>query len=64
MRMKSGFVRPSPLPGFGPAIGLTLSWVSLIVLIPLAALALRPWSLGLAGVVESLVQQRVLAALR
>lgn len=42
--------RRSALPGFGLTLGLTLTWVSLIVLLPLAALALRPWELGLAGV--------------
>ncbi|KAA5608557.1 sulfate ABC transporter permease subunit CysT [Rhodovastum atsumiense] len=55
---------PSPLPGFGTAFGLTLTWVSLIVLIPLAALVLRPWELGIAGVVDSLSGTRVMAALR
>jgi hypothetical protein len=44
-----GLVRRSPLPGFGRTLGLTLVWLSLIVLLPLAALALRPWELGLAG---------------
>ncbi len=61
--MKGSFVRPNPLPGFGPAFGLTLTWVSLIVLIPLAALVVRPWSLGIAGVLASLGSPRVLAAL-
>ena len=41
--------RRSPLPGFGRTLGLTLVWVCLIVLLPLAALALRPWELGFAG---------------
>jgi sulfate transport system permease protein len=62
--MSAWFVRPSPLPGFGPAFGLTLAWLSLIVLIPLAALLLRPWSLGVAGVLASLESPRVLAALK
>jgi sulfate/thiosulfate transport system permease protein len=56
--------RRSALPGFGLTLGLTLTWVSLIVLLPLAALALRPWELGLAGVWHSLTEPRVLAALR
>ena len=58
------FVRPSPLPGFAPAFGVTLAWVALIVLIPLAALALRPWSLGIEGVLASLASPRALAALK
>lgn len=61
--MRGSFVRPNPLPGFGPSFALTLIWLSLIVLIPLAALAVRPWSLGFAGVLASLASPRVLAAL-
>ena len=56
--------RRSALPGFGPAIAITLCWVSLIVLVPLASLALRPWELGLAGVLHSVTEPRVLAALK
>ncbi|HEY0420194.1 MAG TPA: molybdate ABC transporter permease subunit, partial [Acetobacteraceae bacterium] len=56
--------RPSPLPGFGPAMGATLLWVSLLVLLPLMALVLRPWELGPAGVLASVTTPRVLAALR
>ncbi len=55
---------PSGLPGFGPTLAVTLLWLSLIVLLPLASLALRPWSLGVAGVWHSLTDPRVLAALR
>jgi sulfate transport system permease protein len=54
----------SALPGFGLTLGLTLTWVSLIVLLPLAALALRPWELGVGGLWHSLTEPRVLAALR
>jgi len=56
--------RRAVLPGFGLTLGLTLTWVSLIVLLPLAALALRPWELGVSGVWYSLTEPRVLAALR
>jgi sulfate/thiosulfate transport system permease protein len=54
----------SPLPSFAPALTITLGWMSLIVLIPLASLALRPWELGLAGVWHSVTEPRVLAALK
>jgi len=54
----------SALPGFGPALSLTLGWVGLIVVIPLSALVLRAVSLGPAGVFASLAQPRVYAALR
>jgi len=57
-------VRRSALPGFAPTLGVTLIWLSLIVLIPLASLALRPWSLGLVGVWHSITEPRVMAALR
>ncbi|HVZ09771.1 sulfate ABC transporter permease subunit CysT [Rhodopila sp.] len=56
--------RRSALPGFGPALGVTLLWLSLIVLVPLAALVLRPWEMGLAGLWASVTEPRVLAALR
>jgi sulfate transport system permease protein len=52
------------MPGFRPALGLTLLWLALLVLIPLAALALRPWELGLSGMMAALDTPRVLAALR
>jgi sulfate transport system permease protein len=56
--------RRSALPGFAPAISVTLAWVGLIVLLPLASLAMRPWTLGLAGVWHSIADPRVVAALR
>jgi sulfate transport system permease protein len=52
------------LPGFAASLGLTLLWLGLIVLVPLAALAARPWELGLSGVLHSLAEPRVLASLR
>ncbi|MBC9175763.1 sulfate ABC transporter permease subunit CysT [Pseudoroseomonas ludipueritiae] len=52
------------IPGFGTSLGVTLLWLGLIVLLPLAALALRPWELGVEGVLRSLAEPRVLAALR
>jgi len=56
--------RPQVLPGFRLSLGITLLWLSLIVVLPMAALALRPWELGVAGVWRSLTEPRVLAALR
>jgi len=56
--------RRSALPGFGLTLGMTLTWLALIVLVPLAALVVRPWELGLAGVWHSVTDPRVLAALR
>ena len=39
--LRFGFRQPSVIPGFGLALGLTLTYLSLIVLIPLAAMFLR-----------------------
>lgn len=38
--------RPRPLPGFGLSIGITLSYLSLIVLIPLSTVAIKAMSLS------------------
>ena len=56
--------RRKVLPGFGLTLGVTLLWLSAIVLGPLAALVLRPWELGFAGLLDSLAEPRVLASLR
>ena len=55
---------PSVLPGFGPALGFTLFYLALIVLIPLAALIARPWELGFDWVLKVIQDPRVLASLR
>jgi sulfate transport system permease protein len=57
-------VRVRAIPGFGLAFGITALWLGAIVLIPLAALVIKPWELGVAGVIDSLAEPRVLAALR
>jgi sulfate transport system permease protein len=54
----------SVLPGFGLALGFTVSYLSLLVLIPLAGLFLRSASLGLDGWWHVIASPRVLAALR
>jgi sulfate transport system permease protein len=59
----SAATRRHVLPGFGVSLGVTLAWLGLIVLVPLAALAIRPWELGVAGVIRTLAEPRVLAAL-
>ena len=61
---RSRFVEPSILPGFGLSLGFTLVYLSVIVILPLTALALRPWELGLSGVVHALTAPRVAASLR
>ena len=56
--------QPSILPGFRLAMGWTLGWLALIVLLPLTALIVRPWELGFLGVLQALGEPRVEAALR
>jgi sulfate transport system permease protein len=55
--------RPSAIPGFGLALGFTLTYLSLIVLIPLAALVLKSATLGFSGFWEVVTGARTLAAL-
>ena len=54
----------SPLPGFRGAMAITLLYVGLIILLPITALAVRPWEHGLDGVIHTLSQPRTLKALR
>ena len=57
-------VEPSALPGLGPTLGFTLVYLSFFVLLPLSALALRPWELGFDHVRDVLTSERTLAALK
>jgi sulfate/thiosulfate transport system permease protein len=59
-----GLKRPSAIPGFGLALGFTLTYLSLIVLIPLGALVLKSATLGLSGFWEVITGPRTLASLR
>ncbi len=52
----------SILPGFGLSFGFTVLYLGLLVLIPLAALALRASSLGWSGIWEQVTQPRALSA--
>ncbi len=52
------------LPGFGLSLGFTLSYLSLIVLIPLAAVFIRSMEIGWQGLFDILTDARILAALR
>ena len=54
----------SVIPGFGLTLGVTLTWLSLIVLIPLASLFAKSATLGWGQFFETLADERVLAALR
>jgi sulfate transport system permease protein len=52
------------LPGFGLSLGFTLFYLTFIVLVPLLALVLRPWPLGVDGFWAAISTPRVLASLR
>ena len=50
------------IPGFGLSLGFTITYLSLIILIPLAALFIKAAGLGLSEWWEILGSRRVLAA--
>ncbi len=58
------FRQPSVIPGFGMALGLTVTYLSLIVLIPLAAMFLRTASLTWPQFWAIATDPRTVAALR
>jgi sulfate transport system permease protein len=61
---RTGWKQPSILPGFPLAMGWTLTYLGLVVVLPLVALVVRPWELGLSGIWATLTEDRVLASLR
>lgn len=54
----------SAIPGFGITLGFTLTYLNLIVLIPLAGVFYKASGLGLEGFWQTITSARVLAALR
>jgi sulfate transport system permease protein len=56
--------RRAVIPGFGITLGITLLWLSLIVLIPLAALFLKTTELSLDRFITIITSARVLNALQ
>ncbi len=54
---------PSPLPGLGLAMGITVTTLSLVVLLPIGALLLRGAAIGPAEILALLGRDRVQAAL-
>lgn len=59
-----GFRQPSVIPGFGLTLGFTLTYLTLIVLIPLAGLVLSSASLGPAGIWAIASDPRTVEALK
>ncbi len=60
----SSWRRPSVIPGFGLTFGFAISYLSLIVLLPIAALVLRTTALSWHEYWEIATSERVAAALR
>src|SRR5436309_7787277 len=56
--------RSSPLPGFGLSLGITILWLSLIVLIPLSAVFVKSFSAGWQEFWSAAASPRALAAYR
>ncbi|WP_028003967.1 sulfate ABC transporter permease subunit CysT [Sinorhizobium meliloti] len=57
------FRQPSVIPGFGLALGITLAWLTIIVLIPLSGLLWRSSGLGWSKFVELALDERTVNAL-
>jgi sulfate transport system permease protein len=62
--VRAPFRRWSVLPGFGPTLGFTLTYLSLIVFIPLLALFIKASQLDFGTIFNILANARVLAAFR
>lgn len=60
--MRQGWKRHSVLPGFGITLGYTMVYLSLIVLIPLAALFAKSFTMGWEGFWTAVTAPRVLAS--
>jgi sulfate transport system permease protein len=56
--------RRGPLPGFGLALGITLTWLSALVLVPLSTVLLRTAGLSPARFIELAFSARALASYR
>ncbi|WP_369802530.1 sulfate ABC transporter permease subunit CysT [Pseudorhodobacter sp. MZDSW-24AT] len=56
-------IHRSPMPGLGLSMGITLTMLSLVVLLPIGALLLKGANYGLAGIWETVNRERVWAAL-
>lgn len=59
---RTGWREPTVLPGFGLAMGMTLAWMGLIVVLPLAALIWFSANQSAAGFVDAAFDPRVLKA--
>ena len=61
--IRGPFRQPSPMPGFGPAMGITVAMLSIVVLLPIGALLLKGADFGLANIWATVNRERVWKAL-
>ncbi len=64
LNLPSAWRNRGPLPGLGLTLGLSLTWLSLIVLIPLLALFIKAAGLGWQGWWQIISDERVLSAMK
>lgn len=57
------FIKPSVIPGFGLTFGFSITYLGLLILIPLATLILRSLDVGPAGFWRLITDERTLSAL-
>ena len=62
--MKSSFRQHSVLPGFGITLGITIFYLSIIVLLPLGGLLLTTSTMGWEAFRDTILDPRVLASFR
>ena len=60
----TALMRPTVIPGFKLTLGITVTYLSLVVLLPLAALAVKAAGLGWSGFWNALLTERVLSAFK
>ena len=56
-------IHRSPMPGLALSMGITLTMLSLVVLLPISALLLKGAHFGIAGIWDTVNRERVWAAL-
>jgi sulfate transport system permease protein len=62
VRARARWRQPSVLPGFGLSMGITLAFLSLLVLVPLSTLFLKTAGIGLGGLWELATSERAVAS--
>ena len=63
-RLRKPLRKPSVIPGFGLTLGFTVAYLSVLVLVPFAALGLKASGVGWSGFLDIVTDTRVQAAFR